>query len=161
MHPIHDIDALLLLAIGLASKRRPAELSEVVAAAEFVQGAIPAAPKVVEAFRRLSAHGLLRVAGSGFVLTPAAEATVTGLPKKADSDERIFAVRQKLHGYEADAEHPPIEISEAQVDEAVAIHRASAQGSGKNMMMPRPKPAEDERRRGAGGRKPFFRGRRG
>ena len=161
MHPIHDTDALLLLAVGLASKRHPAELSEVVAAAEFVQGAIPAAPKVAEAFRRLSAHGLLRAAEGGFALTPAGEVTVTGLPKKADSDERIFAVRQKLYSYEAGAEHPPIEISEAQIDEAVAIHRASAQGSGKNMMMPRPKPAEDERRRPARGRKPFFRGRRG
>jgi hypothetical protein len=161
MHPIHDIDALLLLAVGLASKRRPAELSEVVAAAELIQGAIPAAPKLAEAFSRLSAHGLLCESGGRFALTGAAQTIVTGLPKKADSDERIFTLKQKLYGYEAAAEHPPIEISEAQVVEAVATHHASAQGSGKNMMMPRPKPAEGEVRRPAGGRKPFFRGRRG
>lgn len=161
MHPIHDLDALLLLAVGLASKRRDAELSEVVAAAELIQGAIPAAPKLAEAFARLSAHGLLCEAEGHFALTGAAQTIVTGLPKKADSDERIFTLKQKLHGYNAAAEHSPIEISEAQVVEAVATHRAAAPGSGKNVMMPRPKPADGEVRRPAGGRKPFFRGRRG
>ena len=38
MHPIHDVDALLLLAIGLASKRRPAEPLEIVAAIDLIQG---------------------------------------------------------------------------------------------------------------------------
>lgn len=161
MHPIHDIDALLLLAVGLASKRRPAELPEVVAATELIKGAIPAASKLAEAFTRLSAHGLLCESEGRFALTAAAQTIVTGLPKKADSDERVFAVKQKLFGYEATAEHPPIEMSEAQVVEAVATHRAFAQGGGQNLLMPRPKPAEGEVRRPAGGRKPFFRGRRG
>lgn len=161
MHPIHDIDATLLLAVGLASKRRPAELFEVVAAIELVQGALPTAPKLIEAFSRLSAHGLLGQAEGRYALSEAAQTIVTGLPKKADGDERIFNVKQRLHAYESAAQHPPIAISHTQFVEAVAAHRASAQGSGQNMMMPRPKPAEGEARRPAGGRKPFFRGRRG
>ena len=160
MHPIHDIDALLLLAVGLASKRRAAELSEVVAAAELIQGTIPPAPKLAEAFPRLSAYGLLCEAEGRFALTAAAQAIVAGLPKKAEPDERSFAVKQKLHSYEAAGDHPPVEVSKAQVAEAIAAHRAAAQGTGKNIMMPPPKPAEGDGRRPAGGRKPF-RGRRG
>ena len=37
MHPIHDHDPLFLLAVGLAAKRRPAELVEIVAAIDFLQ----------------------------------------------------------------------------------------------------------------------------
>lgn len=161
MHPIHDIDALLLLAVGLASKRRAAELFEVVAAAELIRGAIPAAPKLAQAIPRLAAHGLLCEAQGRFALTAAAQALVTGLPKKADSDERLFAVKQKLHAYEAAADQPPVAMSEAQVAEAIEAHRALARGAGTKVMMPPPKPAEGDGRRPAGGRKAFFRGRRG
>lgn len=161
MRQIHDIDALLLLAVGLASKRHTAELSEIVAAAELIQGAIPAARKLAEAFHRLSAHGLLCEAQGRFALTAAAQAIISGLPKKADSDERLFVVKQNLHAYQPAAEQSPAEVSEAQVDAAIEGHRASARGAGDNLMMPRPKPAEGDGRRPAGGRKPFFRGRRG
>lgn len=160
MHPIHDTDALLLLAVGLASKRHAAELSEIVAAAELIQGAIPAAPKLAEAVARLSAHGLLCEAQGRLVLTAAAQAMVAGLPKKAAADERLFAIKQGLYAYQGAADQSPVAISEAQVAEAIAAHRASARGAGKNLMMPRPKPAEGDQRRPAGRRKPFFRGKK-
>lgn len=161
MHPIHDIDALLLLAVGLASKRRAAELSEVVAAAELIHGSVPAAPKLAEAFARLSAHGLLCEMEGRFALTAPAQAIVTGLPKKVETEERLFALKQKLYAYQAAADQPPIAMSEAQVDEAIDAHRALAKASGKNMFMPKPKPAEGDNRRPARPRKPFFRARRG
>ena len=36
MYPIHDTDAQLLLATLIAAKRRPAALTDIVAAAEFM-----------------------------------------------------------------------------------------------------------------------------
>jgi hypothetical protein len=45
MYPVHDVDALLLIATTLSSKRRPAELVEIIAAADLLQVAIPAAPR--------------------------------------------------------------------------------------------------------------------
>ena len=50
---------LLLLAIGLASKRRPAEPLEIVAAIDLIQGNIPAEAKLSEAIARLAVHGLI------------------------------------------------------------------------------------------------------
>lgn len=160
MHPIHDIDALLLLAVGLASKRRAAELAEVVAAAELIRGTIPPAAKLAEAFGRLSEQGLLSETENRFALTAPAQTVVTGLPKKGDADERLFALKQKLYAYDAASGHPAVDVSEAQVEAAIEAHKASGRSAGQNMFMPRPKP-EGEPRRPAGGRKPFYRGRRG
>ena len=36
MHPVHDVDSLLILATALSSKRRPAELVEIVSAADLL-----------------------------------------------------------------------------------------------------------------------------
>ena len=59
MQPIHDTDVLLLLSLAFSSKRRPAELIEIVAAAEIVQGVIPANVRLIESFSRLSQCGLI------------------------------------------------------------------------------------------------------
>ena len=73
MQPIHDTDVLLLLSLALSSKRRPAELIEIVAAAEIVQGVIPANVRLIESFSRLSQCGLICAQGSGFTLTAEAQ----------------------------------------------------------------------------------------
>lgn len=164
MHPIHDVDAILLLATALSSKRRPAELVEIMAAVELIHEAIPSEAKLADAFARLSTHALLSQScegSDGFSLTPDAQQIVKGLPRKADTAERIFSIREKLSAYTAAAECAPIILSVEQFKAAIAAHKASGQGAGKNLLVPKPKPVEtDKHRPGQRQRKPMPAGRR-
>ena len=96
MKQIHDIDTLLLLALGIAAKRRPAELLEIMAAIDFLQGNIPSEAKLSEAFARLSGLGLILAEDGGFRLSLAAEEMVSNLPKKGEAEERLFRVKDNL-----------------------------------------------------------------
>ena len=60
MHPISDTDALFLLATTLASKRRPAELVEIMAGFEPLLEAVPGTSRLIDTIRRLTAHGLVQ-----------------------------------------------------------------------------------------------------
>lgn len=155
MYPIHDTDAQLLLATLIAAKRRPAPLVEIVAAAEFM-GCPVTAPKAWEtAFERLSTHGLLVAESEGFALTPAAQAMATGLPKKAETDERVFLVREKLSAHKPATKTAAVVITTEQLEVALKAHGALAQQGGKNLLMPKPKREEDNRPRGPQARRPF------
>ena len=99
MYPIHDTDAQLLLATLIAAKRRPAALADIVAAAEFMGFPVAAPAAWATAFERFVTHGLLTAVGEGYALTPAAVQLVEGLPKKAEADERVFLVRERLAAY--------------------------------------------------------------
>ena len=147
MHPINDVDALLLLATALASKRRPADLVEVVAATELISREIPHAPKLVEAFHRLSTHGLISEADGGYALTEAAQGIVTGEPKKIEAEERIFLIKDKLSVYTGKPKHPAIELSEAQVEAAILAHQTAVKAVRRTALTPKPKPAEEEKKR--------------
>lgn len=142
MHPIHDVDALLLLATTLSAKRRPAELAEIMAAVDLLHGAIPSEQKLGEAFQRLATHGLIGEVDGRFTLTPAAQKVMAGQPPKAETAERIFAVKEKLAAYHPKGEHPPILLSDEQLSAAIAAHRSAGQGAGKNALVPKPKVAE-------------------
>ena len=155
MHPIHDFDVLLLLATAMSSKRRPAELVEIIAAAELIQEGLPAEPKVIEAFSRLAINGLIIEIEGSFALTPDAQKLVERLPKKADTAERIFIVRDKLSEYTAKAVHAPILVTEEQIKAAVAAHKLAGESKVKNLLVPKPKPIEQAPRLGQRQRKPF------
>ena len=155
MHPIHDFDVLLLLATALSSKRRPAELVEIIAAADLIQEGPPSEPKVIEAFSRLAINGLLVEIDGGFALTPDAQKLVERLPKKADSAERIFIVRDKLSEYNAKPVNAPIVISEAQLKAAIDAHKLAGESKVKDLLVPKPKPVEQAQRPGQRQRKPF------
>lgn len=155
MHPIHDFDVLLLLATALSSKRRPAELVEIIAAADFIQEGIPAEAKIIEAFSRLAINGLIVEINGGFSLTPDAQKLVERLPKKADAAERIFIVRDNLSEYNAKAVHAPIVVTEEQLKAAIAAHKLAGESKVKNLLVPKPKPAEQVQRPGQRQRKPF------
>ncbi|NMG42956.1 hypothetical protein GPA22_04320 [Aromatoleum toluvorans] len=154
MHPLHDIDALLLLALALASKRRPAELVEAIAAVDLLHGAIPPEAKLADSFQRLSANGLICAEEGRFSLNAASQAIVTGLPKKADTAERIFEVRQRLGAHVAQGEQAAAVPTVEQLNAAILAHRASGQGAGKNLLMPKPKTADTEKKRAGHWRKP-------
>ena len=153
MYPIHDTDAQLLLATLIAAKRRPAALADIVAAAEFMGFPVTAPAAWATAFERFVTHGLLAAVGEGYALTPAALQLVEGLPKKAEADERVFLVRERLAAYKPVGEHAGIGIGAEQFEAALRDHARLAQQGGKNLLMPKPKrDDEDVRRRPYGGR---------
>ena len=161
MHPISDVDAILLLATTLSSKRRPAELVEIMAAAELLQIETPFEAKLPEAFHRLSTHGLIVEVDGRFALTPAAETLMSGLSRKTtETAERIFHVRDQLSMHQAKADQPAIVISEEQLAEATLASQAAAKAAKKNVLVPKPKPAEEAKRPGLRQRKPMPKGRR-
>jgi hypothetical protein len=154
MYPIHDTDAQLLLATLIAAKRRPAALTDIVAAAEFMGFPVTAPAAWATAFERFCTHGLLAAAGEGYVLTPAAVELVKGLPKKAEADERVFLVRERLSAYKPAVEHAAIEISAARFEAALRDHAKLAQQGGKNLLMPKPKRDDEDTARRPYGRRP-------
>lgn len=156
MHPIHDVDVLLLLALALSSKRRPAELVEIVAAADVIQGVIPSELRLVDAFSRLAAHGLICEQDGGFTLTPEAQKIMAGSSRKADTEKRIASIKEKLAAYESTGECPPIQLTAKQVCTAILAHRDSSKITGKNLLVPKPKAAESNTTRpGQRQRKPL------
>ncbi|HEX5338861.1 MAG TPA: hypothetical protein VFW53_10540 [Gallionella sp.] len=157
MYPVHDVDAILLLALSLAAKRRPAELVEIIAAADLAQCAIPAEAKWSESIYRLSAYGLICEQDGGYTLSPDAQEMMASQRKKADTPERIFALKENLADYHLKGEHAAIQIAEQKIGAAIVAHRAARAARG--WLKPKPKPATDERQR-PGQRKPFFTKRR-
>lgn len=157
MHPIHDVDAQLLLAITLASKRRPAELVEIIAATDLLHAAIPAEQKLIDAFQRLSVHGLIATVDGGFTLLPPAE-TIMGAQSKRNVDvaQRIQAVKSGLGAYKPTAELPALVLTTEQLGAAILAHRAASKQPLKNLLVPKPK-AEDKsaQRPGQRQRKPL------
>lgn len=119
MHPIHDSDALLLLALALSSKRRPADLVEIVTAADLLHGSTPLAGKLCGAFARVAEHGLIEAQAGRFALTPAGEATLAGQPAKADTAARLFAIKEKLAGVSPSAGPLPALPNEGEIGAAI------------------------------------------
>ncbi|HEX5392093.1 MAG TPA: hypothetical protein VFW68_02360 [Rhodocyclaceae bacterium] len=138
MQPIHDIDVVILMAVTLAAKRRPAELVDIVAAADLIQGMIPFESKLGSAIASLTFHGLIQVEGEGFTLTPAGLALVADPPKKADTPALIAALREKMASYYPRREHAAVELPEEQLAAAVSAHKKVKKTPAKNMVMPKP-----------------------
>ncbi len=138
----YDTDGLLLLAVTLSAKRRPAELTEIIAAADLLQGFVPFEARLRDAFSRLARQGLIAEIDGRFELTPAAQAIMAGQPKKADTAARVLWIGEKISAHVPKEEHAAINLTTEQVVAAIQAHRASARGVGKNLLMPKPKTAE-------------------
>ncbi|OGS99267.1 MAG: hypothetical protein A3F73_06485 [Gallionellales bacterium RIFCSPLOWO2_12_FULL_59_22] len=148
MYPVHDVDAILLLAMSLAAKRRPAELVEIIAAADLAQGAIPPETKLSDSFYRLSEYGLICAQDGGYTLTPDAQQILSGHAKKAKTPERIHDIKENLADFHLNGEHAIILLTVEQIAAAIAAHQAGKRIIGKNLLMPKPKPVEDSKRPG-------------
>lgn len=146
MYPVHDVDAVLLLSLSLAAKRRPAELVEIVAAADLIYEAIPSSVKLSDAFARLSAYGLVLEINGGYTLSADAQQMMEKQRKRDDTAKRIFALKENLADYHLQGEHVEILIAEAQLDAAILAHQAIKNSPIKNMLAPKPKPVEDKKR---------------
>ncbi|MCK6406305.1 MAG: hypothetical protein L6Q60_09850 [Rhodocyclaceae bacterium] len=166
MRSVYDVDVILLLATQMASKRRPAELAEIVAGVELVQGlqgTLPSVAKLRAAFSRLAMHGLVKAEGEGFMPTSTAQELCAAATRKKTYAERVAGVRERLAATDLADRHPDIQIEDAQWSAAIAAHRAAAEGAGRNELVPKPK-ADDARKRpgigastgpGLGQRKPL------
>ena len=155
MHPVHNVDAILLLALLHAAKRRPAGLVEIVAAVDLTLEARPPASKLSESFSRLSEHGLICAQDGGYALTPNALPLLSGHAKKANAQERIQNIKGNLAAYRVKGEHALVSVEEKQIAEAVLLHQTTRRSAGKkNMLMPKPKPVEEPGKR-PGQRKPY------
>jgi len=139
MRPVHDVDVIILMATTLSSKRRPAELVEIVAAADLLQGSIPFVEKLGEAIQQLSTCGLIRATEDGFTLTPIAEEIMARQRKRAVTEELIIAIKSDLAAYSPKEEYPPIPLTQEQLSAAIREHKAARKASGKNLLMPKPK----------------------
>ena len=53
-------------------------------------------------------------------------------------------MREKLSAYEPTEKHIPIVLTEEQLAQAILAHRSAGQGAGKNMLVPKPKTADDD-----------------
>jgi len=155
MYPVHDVDALLLIATTLSSKRRPAELVEIIAAADLMQVAMPSEEKLAESFEQLSKNGLLCAQDGGFTLTPDAQEIMAGQPKRGTSEERIFRVRDDLSAFNTKPVHTPVQLTIEQLTAAILAHRNSAAGKQKNLLVPKPTSDGDKQRPGQRFRKPL------
>jgi hypothetical protein len=149
MHPIHDVDVLLLMAIALAAKRRPAELAEVMAATDLMHGSIPLDVDLAAAFLRLSTHGLICEAAGGFTLTPAALEIMAAVrhKRKAEPAERLLAIKRELASYTPKGDGAAIRLPTEQISAAILAHRVFLKTPGRNMLAPKPKAALDKARR--------------
>ncbi len=146
MYPVHDVDATLLLALSLAAKRRPAELVEIIAATELLQGAIPQELKLCDAFYRLSEYGLISASDGGYTLTPEAQQLLSGHARKAKSQERLYDIKESLADFHLKGIHPVIQLMTEQITVALETHQATLKNTPKNLLTPKPKAAEESRK---------------
>lgn len=139
MRPNPDVDALILLATALAAKRRPAELVEIVAAADLLQGFIPSVEKLGGAIERLSTFGLLSAKEGSFTLTRTGQEFMAKQPKKAFAEELIVAITSSLSAHCPIEAYPPILLAQEQLSAAIRAHKATRKAPGKNLLMPKPR----------------------
>lgn len=155
MPPVFDVDALLLLATAIAAKRRPAELAEIVAALDLMQGNIPGEEKLSDAFARLGTGGLLLTQGDGVALSTAAEQLIEQLPRKGEHAARLFELKGLLAAHPWATDGVAIVVGADQVRTAILAHRATIAAGGKNLLVPKPKPEAAQARPGQRQRKPM------
>ena len=139
MRPVHDVDVIILMATTLASKRRPAELVEIVAAADLLQGAIPFVEKLGDAIQRLTTFGLISAAEGRFMLTSTGHEIMAKQPRKVGTAEVIVAVKSSLAAYNPIEHSAPVVLKTELLVAAIQAHKATRKAPGKNLLMPKPK----------------------
>jgi len=137
--PHFDLDAVILMATTLSSKRRPAELVDIVAAADMIQGFVPYAEKLGAAIERLSGLGLIALSEGGFTLTIVAREIMAKQPKKGEMEELVAALKEQLTLYRPKDKSPAVLPSAEELGAAVRAHKATNKAAGKNLLMPEPK----------------------
>jgi hypothetical protein len=149
-----DVDALLVLAISLAAKRRAAELVDILAAAELLHGSIPGETRLLQSLLRLGERGIICEVDGAYALTPAAQAEFARQTKKTDTEIRLASVKSILGDFPAQDAQPPLTVTPKAISSAVLAHREAAKSKVKNLLMPKPK-VTDATKPGQRQRKPL------
>jgi len=140
MRQLPDVDVLILMATALSAKRRPATLVEIVAAADLIQDAIPFVEKLGDAIRRLTTLGLISAVDGGFTLTPPAQKIMAEQPKRASTEDLMVTVKGSLAAYAPKGDGTPVLLAKEELSAAILAHKTAKASSGKNLLMPKPKP---------------------
>ncbi len=147
MHPVHEVDAILLLSLSVAAKRRPAGLAEILAAIDLAHGALPSGAQLSKSFASLSAHGLIVGMDGGHTLSADAQKMMESQRKKDDTEKKILRLKEHLADYPLTGEDYPIKdenlavkISPAQLLAAVEAYQTDKRTSSRNSLVPKPKP---------------------
>ena len=125
MQQIHDADVLLLQAITLASKRKPATIDEIVVAVAMIQPHLPTEAKLLESFARLSGHGLILAQGEGYTLSTEAQYIMAGISPKSDANERVYRIKEKLAAHPSAGDETPVQPLPLDLSKAIIAWRAS------------------------------------
>lgn len=139
MYPVHDVDAVLLLSLSVAAKRRPAELVEVVTAIDLAHGTVPSERKLSDAFARLSAYGLIAEVDGGYTLSADAQAMMANQRKNDDTAKKMLRLKAQLADYRPKGEHATVLVNPEQLLAAIAAFR-KAKTPGRSWGMEKPKP---------------------
>lgn len=139
MYPVHDVDAILLLSLSVAAKRRPADPVEIITAIDLMQGAIPSGNKLSDAFARLSAYGLIAEVDGGYALSADAQGMMENQRKNDDTAKKMFRLKEHLADYHLKGEHTTILVHPDLLLAAIQTYR-KAISSGRSWLIDKPKP---------------------
>ena len=140
MYPVHDVDAILLLSLALAAKRRPADLNEIFTAIGLMQDMLPTPNKLSDAFARLSAHGLIVEIDGGYTLTEDSQKMMTSQRKNDDTQKKIYRLKEHLADHLLEGDHNNILIHPDQLRKAIDAYKKGRQTSGRSWLIDKPKP---------------------
>lgn len=140
MHPVHEVDAILLLALSVASKRRPADPVEIITATALAQETIPDAPLLTDAFARLSSCGLIVEIDGGYTLSSDAQEMLARLRSKDDNEKKLSRIMEQLAEYQCKDEYPAVEVSEEQLLAAIKEYRKVSNSPVRSLLTSKPKP---------------------
>ena len=154
MYPVHDVDAILLLSLSVASKRRPADLDEIFTAIDLAQTAIPSATKLSDAFARLSAYGLVVEIDGGYSLSADAQQMMASQRKNDDTAKKMYRIREHLADYRLNGEHATILVHPDQLLAALQAYQKT-RGSGRSWLIDKPRPVWIPTKELVRGGKPF------
>jgi hypothetical protein len=154
MYPVHDVDAILLLSLSIASKRRPADLVEIFTAIDLAQTAIPSANKLSDAFARLSAYGLVVEIDGGYGLSADAQQMMASQRKKDDTAKKMYRIKEHLADYHLNGEHTTILVHPDQLLAALQAYQKT-KSSGRSWLVEKPRPAWIPTKELVRGGKPF------
>jgi hypothetical protein len=138
MYPVHDVDAMLLLSLAVAAKRRPADLIEIATAIDLAQETIPSSNKLSDAFARLSAYGLIVEIDGDYALSEDAQKMMESQRKKDDNAKRIYKLKEHLADYHlAGDEHATAWVHPDKIKAAIDAHLKAKKSGVRNLLMPK------------------------
>ncbi len=140
MYPVHDVDAILLLSLSVAAKRRPAELVEIIAATDLAHDMIPNPVRLSDSFNRLSSYGLILEVDGCYTLSTDAQSMMESQRKKDDSRKKLFRLKEHLADYHLKGEHITVDVFPDTIKDAISAYRAGKKTTLRSWLIEKPKP---------------------